>query len=86
MKIIRSLQICLVHDNHYLYHQPCQHRLSQATTPSTNSGHHWQCMAREHPFEGNYGASTNKQSERYENEQSEMPNGARAAFASARGL
>jgi len=25
--------------------------------PSTNSGHHWQCMAREHPFEGNYGAS-----------------------------
>ena len=37
--------------------QPCQHRLSQATTPSTNSGHHWQCMAGEHPFEGNYGAS-----------------------------
>jgi len=42
-----------------LQNQPCQHRLSQATTPSTNSGHHWQCMAREHPFEGNYGASTN---------------------------
>jgi len=40
-------------------------------------------MAREHPFEGNYGASSNTQSEtkRYENEQSEMPNGARAAFA-----
>jgi len=37
--------------------QPCQHRLSQVTTPSTSSGHHWQCMAREHPFEGNYGAS-----------------------------
>jgi len=29
---------------------PCQHRLSQAPTPSTNSGHHWQCMAREHPL------------------------------------
>ena len=43
-------------------------------------------MAREHPFEGNYEASTNKQSEHYENEQSEMPNGARAAFAWARGL
>ena len=69
----------------YHSHQPCQHRLSQATTPSTNSGHHWQCMAREHPFQGNYGASTNKQSERYENEQSEMPNGARAAFAWAFG-
>jgi len=27
-----------------------------------NSGHHWQCTAREHPFEGNYGASTNAQS------------------------
>ena len=38
-------------------HQPCQHCLSQATTPSTNSGHHWQRMAWEHPFEGNYGAS-----------------------------
>jgi len=40
-------------------------------------------MAREHPFEGNYGASTNTQSEtkRYENEQSKKPNGARAAFA-----
>jgi len=37
--------------------QPCQHRLSQATTHATNSGHHWQCMAREHPFEENYGAS-----------------------------
>jgi len=36
---------------------------------------------REHPFEGNYGASTNTQSERYENEQSEMPRGARPAFA-----
>jgi len=44
--------------------QPCQHRLLQATTPSTNSGHPWQCMAREHPSEGNYGASTNTQSER----------------------
>jgi len=40
-----------------LSYQACQDRLSQATTPSTNSGHHWQCMAREHPFEGNYGAS-----------------------------
>jgi len=38
-------------------------------------------MAREHPLKGNYGASTNKQSERYENEQTEVPNGARAAFA-----
>jgi len=40
-------------------------------------------MAREHPFEGNYRASTNAQSEtkRYENEQAEMPNGACAAFA-----
>jgi len=45
-------------------HQPCQHRLSQGTTPSTNSGHHWQCMARKHPFEGSYRASTNTQSER----------------------
>jgi len=44
--------------------QPCQNRLSQATTTSTSSGHHWQCMAREHPFEGNYGTSTNTQSER----------------------
>ena len=33
------------------------------TTPSTNSGHHWQCMAREHPFKGNCGASTNTRSE-----------------------
>ena len=40
-------------------HQPCQHCLSQATTPSMNSGHHWRCMAKEHPFKGNYGASTN---------------------------
>jgi len=39
--------------------QPCQHRLLQAINPSTNSGHHCQCMAREHLFEGNYGASTN---------------------------
>jgi len=38
-------------------------------------------MAREHPFEENYGGSTNKQSKRYENEQSKMPNGARAAYA-----
>jgi len=45
-----------------------------------NSGHHWQCMAREHPFEGNYGASTITQSDTYENEQSEMADGARAAF------
>jgi len=44
-------------------YQPCQQRLSQATTPSMNSGHNWQCMAREHPFEGNYGASTNTQIE-----------------------
>jgi len=44
--------------------QPCRHRLSQATTPSTNTGHHWQYMAREHPFEGNHGpAQTNTQSE-----------------------
>ena len=42
----------------------CHHRLSQATTPSRNSGHHWRCMTREYPFEGNYGASTNTQSER----------------------
>ena len=53
----------------------------QATTPPTNSEHHWQCMAREHPFEGNYGASTNTQSEMYENEQSEMPNSTHVAFA-----
>jgi len=45
--------------------QPWQHCLSQTTTPSTKSGHHWQCMAREHPFEGNYGDSTNTQSERH---------------------
>jgi len=25
-------------------YQPCQYHLSQATTPETNSGHHWQCM------------------------------------------
>ena len=31
-------------------HQPCQHRLSQATTPSKNGSHHWQWMAREHPL------------------------------------
>jgi len=35
-----------------------------------NSGHHWQCIAKEHLFEGNYGPA-----KRYENEQSEMPNG-----------
>ena len=52
------------------------HRLSQAKTPSTNSRHDWQCMAREHPFEGNYGASTNTQHAKrsYEHEQSEMAN------------
>jgi len=27
--------------------------------PPMNSGHHWHYMAKEHPFEGNYGASTN---------------------------
>jgi len=43
-----------------ILHQPCQHRLSQATTYSMNGGHHWKCMAREHPFEGNYVASTNR--------------------------
>jgi len=42
-----------------IINQPCQHRLSQATTPSMNGGHHWQCMAKEHPFKGNYMASTN---------------------------
>jgi len=40
-------------------------------------------MAREHPIEGNYGASTNQQGEtkRYKNEQLKMPNGAHADFA-----
>ena len=45
--------------SHYASQPSCQHRLSQATTPSTNRGHHWHCMAKEHPFEGNYEASTN---------------------------
>ena len=52
------------HDNsmYPLYLLKCEFTQSyykQATTPSMNSEHHWQCMAREHPFEGNYGASTN---------------------------
>ena len=40
-------------------------------------------MAREHPIEGNYGASTNQQGEtkRYKNEQLKMPNGVHADFA-----
>jgi len=45
-------------------------------------------MAREHPFEGNYGASTNKHAKRnrYENEQSEMANGTRGLCLSLRAL
>jgi len=63
-KILRPIHWPRSHATQNLFmNQPCQHRLSQATTPSMNSGHHWQCMAREHPFEGNYGASTNTQSE-----------------------
>jgi len=38
-------------------------------------------MAREHPFEGNYGPAKTRKAKGYENEQSKMPNGARAAFA-----
>ena len=48
--------ILMFYSNYFIqlyYYQPCQHRLSQATTPSTNSGHHWHCMAKEHPFGGN---------------------------------
>jgi len=61
--------------------QPCQHRLSQLTTPSTNTGHHWQCMAREHPSKETTGPAQTRKAKRYENEQSEMANSARAAFA-----
>jgi len=46
-----------IYNTDSFYFWSCQHRLSQANIPSTNSGRHWQCMAREYPFEGSYGAS-----------------------------
>ena len=55
------VQIRLIHtENHSVLttfhlslHQSGQHRLSQTTTSSTNGGRQWNCMAWEHPFEGN---------------------------------
>jgi len=49
----------------YNPYKPFQHRLSQATTPATNSGDHWQCMAREHPFERNCRATNMYRSVHY---------------------
>ena len=56
---LQSEKLLAVHLGHRYPNATSQHRLSQATNSSTNGGRHWKCMAREHPFEGNYAASTN---------------------------
>ena len=48
-----------------IQHHPCQHRRSHTTTPSKETT----------------GPAQTRKAKRYENEKSEMPNGARAAFA-----
>jgi len=64
-----------------LINQPGQHRLSQATTPERTVGIIGSVWQESTSLKETTGPPQTRKGKRYENEQSEMPNGARAAFA-----
>jgi len=61
--------------------QPCQQCLSQATTPQRTVGTIGSVWQESTLSKETTGPAQTRKAKRYESEQSEMPNGPRAAFA-----